>query len=197
MRRSRYADTVPVQWIGWAAGMFEGEGTIALSHGTGCITISICQNDFEGSPSWVLVKLQKMFGGYVQNKAIDHRKWVCAGADNRDFLLAIYPFLSPKRTRHIEELRAVAMERTLKTRPGPRTFWWWLEDEEHEYEFEFCSVEDCDNPVRTRRWCPAHYGRWHRTGDVSADIPIRRYRSRTESSPEEIALSHCGTELPH
>jgi hypothetical protein len=36
-----------------------------------------------------------------------------------------------------------------------------------------CSVDQCDRVSRTRGWCPAHYARWRKCGDVQADIPVR------------------------
>ena len=29
-----------------------------------------------------------------------------------------------------------------------------------------CSVDDCDNPSRTRGWCRSHYNRWLRHGST-------------------------------
>ena len=38
-----------------------------------------------------------------------------------------------------------------------------------------CSVPICDRAARTRGWCHAHYIRWHQTGDVQPDVPLRRH----------------------
>lgn len=38
-----------------------------------------------------------------------------------------------------------------------------------------CSVAGCGRPVVGRGWCQAHYGRWQRSGDVQADVPIREW----------------------
>lgn len=36
-----------------------------------------------------------------------------------------------------------------------------------------CSVVICDRPAEKRGWCGGHYRRWHRSGDVRADAPLR------------------------
>lgn len=38
-----------------------------------------------------------------------------------------------------------------------------------------CSVESCTYPSSVRGYCSTHYARWKRTGDVQADVPIRRH----------------------
>src|SRR5215216_2856913 len=38
-----------------------------------------------------------------------------------------------------------------------------------------CSIPSCVRPAKTRTWCQAHYMRWYLTGDVQADVPLRRY----------------------
>lgn len=37
-----------------------------------------------------------------------------------------------------------------------------------------CSVESCNKPAAARGWCRPHWNRWHRTGDVQADKPLRK-----------------------
>lgn len=49
-----------------------------------------------------------------------------------------------------------------------------------------CSVATCDREATTRGWCTAHYQRWHRTGDVQADIPIGG-----DPLPETCAIADC------
>ena len=41
-----------------------------------------------------------------------------------------------------------------------------------------CSVPDCERKAFARGWCAAHYGRWHRDGDVRAGEPIGAYAKR-------------------
>lgn len=38
-----------------------------------------------------------------------------------------------------------------------------------------CSIPSCVRPAKTRTWCHAHYMRWYTTGDVQADVPLRRH----------------------
>jgi len=37
-----------------------------------------------------------------------------------------------------------------------------------------CAVDGCGRRAVTRGWCQGHYVRWRRTGDVRADVPLRR-----------------------
>ena len=43
-------------------------------------------------------------------------------------------------------------------------------------EMRRCSVDGCTNALLARGWCSTHYGRWKQTGDVRADVPVRRFR---------------------
>ena len=43
-----------------------------------------------------------------------------------------------------------------------------------------CSIEGCDNPLRSRGWCATHWDRWRVHGDPRAHIPIRT-KGRSES----------------
>jgi len=49
-----------------------------------------------------------------------------------------------------------------------------------------CAVAGCDRPAASRDWCKAHYDRWHRTGDVQADTPIRT------GKPTPCRITGCG-----
>lgn len=46
-----------------------------------------------------------------------------------------------------------------------------------------CSVESCTKPARTRGWCPAHYQRWRKTGDVQAHIPLATQAPAGQRAP--------------
>jgi hypothetical protein len=37
-----------------------------------------------------------------------------------------------------------------------------------------CAVDACGRRAVTRGWCHGHYVRWSRTGDVRAEVPLRR-----------------------
>lgn len=39
-----------------------------------------------------------------------------------------------------------------------------------------CSVEGCDREIVGRGWCGAHYNRWKKTGDVRANVPLKKDR---------------------
>lgn len=54
-----------------------------------------------------------------------------------------------------------------------------------------CSVEDCGEPARARGWCSTHYCRWKATGDVRADVPIRKQRP-PGTPPMECSVGDCG-----
>lgn len=47
-----------------------------------------------------------------------------------------------------------------------------------------CSVQGCTRPIQSRGWCDPHYGRWRKTGDVQAGIPLPPAKIRICSIPE-------------
>lgn len=47
-----------------------------------------------------------------------------------------------------------------------------------------CAVPTCVNPSEKRGWCAPHYQRWRSTGDVRADVPLRKLRT-FRSQPAE------------
>lgn len=83
----------------WAAGFFEGEG------GIGEKAVAVSQVNI-----WPLEKLQGTFGGSINQRKLKegerrqpiYQWWIC-GPDGRDFIAAIYPFLSPRRQAQIDE----------------------------------------------------------------------------------------------
>ena len=82
------------QDIAWAAGLYEGEGSV---HGASGYQVSLTQKD-----PWILYKLQLLFGGSLRlklngdiSKSIS--AWTLSGARARGFLLTMYKFLSPRR----------------------------------------------------------------------------------------------------
>lgn len=104
--------------IAWAAGVYEGEGSIAAKEvvkkgvryrSTPCI--SITQKD-----PWLTDRLRQLFGGKVyqfksSNKAMGDTKycrWVLHGPRCRGFAYTIYSFLSPRRKEQI--LKALGYE---------------------------------------------------------------------------------------
>lgn len=84
-----------MQDIYWAAGLFEGEGSIA-KHAIAFVT----QKD-----AWVLLRVRSLFGGTVGGPYVwrtrTFYRWFAAGARGRGFLMTIYPLLSPRRRQQI------------------------------------------------------------------------------------------------
>lgn len=80
----------------WAAGIFEGEGTVAVSRKPRWCTfaVSVSQKD-----PWILYKFQNLFGGSVRTRGKKHPiwQWSAAGARGRGFLMTMYKLLSPRR----------------------------------------------------------------------------------------------------
>lgn len=80
--------------VSWAAGIFEGEGSM-------CVRCAIV---YQVDP-WLLYKLQEFFGGQVK----DHRKWrngyvwEISGCYGRAFLKKIWKRLSPRRQAQIRK----------------------------------------------------------------------------------------------
>lgn len=92
--------------IAWAAGLYEGEGTISLEIGqkTGRprFMVSVSQNEPE-----ILLRLKAMFGGGVARTTVraTHHIWYLNGLRAHGFLLTIFSFLS--RRRRDQVLRAI------------------------------------------------------------------------------------------
>lgn len=98
--------------ICWAAGIYEGEGSVVSSskrkgrHGS----VMIGQKD-----PWLGERLKALFGGTI---TVQHQKtagrsepitmyyWGISGARARGFLMTIYQFLSPRRQERIREALA-------------------------------------------------------------------------------------------
>ncbi len=49
-----------------------------------------------------------------------------------------------------------------------------------------CSVPGCARSASARGWCVPHYSRWHKCGDVKADLPIRARRKPEPDATCEI-----------
>lgn len=79
---------------GWAAGLFEGEGSVSMR------SVVISQKD-----TWCLHLLRMHFGGTVGPPRADgvSQWWVC-GQGARDFVKCILPMLSPRRQRQFTEI---------------------------------------------------------------------------------------------
>lgn len=55
-------------------------------------------------------------------------------------------------------------------------------------ESRICSVENCDNPVKTRGWCGKHYMRWYQHGDPTKKL--NRYGDAEKFIQQIVAASH-------
>ena len=99
--------------IAWAAGVYEGEGSIGISgaktkkqrlyrrsKGIGVFVI------LPQKPLWVLQELKKNFGGSIgeKRKKDGCRCWFLFGPSAKGFLMTIYSWLSPRRKRQIKRL---------------------------------------------------------------------------------------------
>jgi hypothetical protein len=92
--------------IAWAAGVYEGEGTVRSRHKR-TIEMSVAQKDV-----WLLERLRDLFGGTIyQSKSQNSRGtkytiafWNLYGTRARGFLMTIYSFLSPRRRDKIREV---------------------------------------------------------------------------------------------
>jgi hypothetical protein len=91
--------------IAWAAGIFEGEGSVGFNNSSA--SAAVAQKD-----SWLCVKLQELFGGSINyyeggNPPIRpcmYYRWQVHGSRARGFLMTIYAFLSPRRKGQIEKV---------------------------------------------------------------------------------------------
>lgn len=106
--------------IGWAAGIYEGEGTCCskatvrrikgrVYHGAADY-LSVTQKDCE-----ILNRLRDLFGGSVYEYSLteNHKykgrtfyRWTLHGQRARNFALAIYPWLSARRKEQIDKVHA-------------------------------------------------------------------------------------------
>lgn len=86
--------------IAWAAGIFEGEGSVQAhwqkSKGyrpPAFPAVTVDQKDW-----WLVLRLQKLFGGVTAQYG-DGRyyRWTLRGPNALGFMLTIYQFLSPRR----------------------------------------------------------------------------------------------------
>lgn len=95
--------------IAWAAGVYEGEGSVVVPespYGMRTPVVSLTQKD-----KWLCPRLRTLFGGTVkqntkQNGSYDY--WRLTGPRALGFLLTIYKFLSPRRQQQIQDAFAKA-----------------------------------------------------------------------------------------
>ena len=87
----------------WAAGYYEGEGSMSANRGSGYVSIS--QNQ-----SWPNEKMQRLFGGNIRFRQVDSKRnphissfWFITGPRARGFIMTIYSLLSPNRQMQIRK----------------------------------------------------------------------------------------------
>jgi hypothetical protein len=88
--------------IAWAAGIYEGEGSIAASS-----SVTVTQKD-----PYLLRKLQDLFGGaiYSNTNRRGAHAWCVSGTRARGFIYTIFTFLSPRRRRQVRDAYGVREE---------------------------------------------------------------------------------------
>lgn len=89
----------------WAAGLFEGEGTVGIVNNRVTVTIQMTDKD-------ILDRMQESFGGYLYEckKQQEHHKlswkWVISDSTEAiNFLDMIYPLLGQRRRARVDEAR--------------------------------------------------------------------------------------------
>jgi len=85
--------------IYWAAGIYEGEGSVTIRKEKQNPTAQVAQKD-----PWILERFREMFGGSIYGDGQKHAGihcWQVSGARARGFLMTIYGLLSPRRQRQI------------------------------------------------------------------------------------------------
>lgn len=76
--------------FGWAVGIYEGEGCASTYHGS--TSVSVGQRD-----DWLLSKFVELFGGRIYRTPNSVSRWQVGGELARNFLILVYPHLSPRR----------------------------------------------------------------------------------------------------
>lgn len=89
--------------IAWAAGIFEGEGSIVRTKNGPNSTIEriiVPQKD-----TWILHKLHSLFGGSVDGPYPSRpiSMWRLNGARARGFAQTVFSFLSPRRRAQVRK----------------------------------------------------------------------------------------------
>ena len=61
-------------------------------------------------------------------------------------------------------------------------------------KLKLCSIEGCDKPIFSRRWCAAHYTRWQRHGDPRGGGKNQTKKGEPMQFVREIAMKFAGIE---
>lgn len=84
--------------LAYAAGLFDGEGSINLNRGrTGAcvVDVSLAQKYCDSALYW----LKESFGGYVYDGPNGCKRWILRHAGAVRFLLAVFPYLHIKKVQ--------------------------------------------------------------------------------------------------
>ena len=94
--------------IAWAAGIWEGEGSLRRAIYTAeaqiigkqnrTFRVSVVQKDRE-----ILYRLKEKFGGQISPAESGCSQWNVSGAAARGFLMTIYSFLSKRRKEQVKQ----------------------------------------------------------------------------------------------
>ena len=87
-----------VRDIAWAAGWFDGEGSIAKRRANSQ------QCHMGQKDRWVLDRFKALFGGSIVERQMNGQpffEWHISGARCRGFLMTLYTFFSPRRQERI------------------------------------------------------------------------------------------------
>lgn len=96
-RQAAFLASLSAADIAWAAGFWEGEGSIGARHANASQV-----------ERWPLERLQQLFGGNIRMREADRpnrrpcHQWFICGEQARAFIAAIYLRLSPRRQAQID-----------------------------------------------------------------------------------------------
>ncbi len=86
--------------IAWAAGIYEGEGSIGTRESCpNGVQVQVGQRE-----KWLCQRLRDLFGGSAYERQMKGRpfySWAVSGARARGFIMTIYTFMSPRRQGQI------------------------------------------------------------------------------------------------
>ena len=102
-----------LEWIGWAAGIIEGEGCLGLYQDKRRLSTYTLKVQVESTDKFVVDKLQEIFGGSIYennapSKLAKYKKswrWlVCNKEGVKSIIDTIYPYLSPRRKEKSDKI---------------------------------------------------------------------------------------------
>lgn len=78
----------------WAAGIYEGEGSVDCRDGykDQSFRMTVTQKD-----PWILNRFQQLFGGSLVRNGRGYYRWILCGRMGRELIFRFYPWLSPRR----------------------------------------------------------------------------------------------------